>query len=33
MRQHHIRTLFEDGLDRVLAGKTTIEEVSRVINI
>ena len=32
MRQHDIRLLFDDGLDRVLEGKTTLEEVSRVIN-
>ncbi len=29
---HKIRLLFDDGLDRALEGKTTIEEISRVIN-
>ncbi|MBL3591507.1 MAG: hypothetical protein JMN24_17240 [gamma proteobacterium endosymbiont of Lamellibrachia anaximandri] len=33
MHEHKIRTLFDDGLGRVLEGKTTIEEISRVVNI
>lgn len=32
IRNRKIETLFDDGLARVLAGQTTIEEVSRVIN-
>ena len=32
MNEHKVRRLFDDGLDRVLEGKTTLEEVSRVIN-
>ena len=27
-----LRTLFDDGLDHVYKGETTIEEISRVIN-
>ncbi len=30
MKRNNIKTLFDDGLLRVLDGKTTIEEVSRV---
>jgi type IV pilus assembly protein PilB len=30
--EKNIKLLFDDGLDRVLEGKTTIEEVSRIIN-
>ena len=30
--EHGVRTLFKDGLDRVLEGHTTIEEVSRAIS-
>ncbi len=33
MQANKVRTLFQDGLDRALEGKTTIEEVSRVVNI
>ncbi len=33
MHGHKIRTLFDDGLERVLEGKTTIEEISRVVNV
>ncbi len=33
LRKRHIRTLFHDGMDHVRSGETTIEEVSRVINI
>ena len=33
MSQHNNRTLFQDGLDRAREGKTTIEEVARVVNI
>ncbi len=32
LNSHKIKLLFDDGLDRVLEGKTTIEEISRVIN-
>ncbi len=32
MEEHHIKLLFDDGLDRALQGKTTIEEISRVVN-
>ncbi len=31
MKEHQVRRLFDDGLDRVVEGKTTLEEVSRVI--
>jgi type IV pilus assembly protein PilB len=32
LTDHKVRLLFDDGLDRALEGKTTIEEISRVIN-
>ena len=32
MRRCGVKTLFDDGLQRVLDGKTTIEEISRVVN-
>ncbi len=32
LRDHDVTTLFEDGLNHVLQGETTLEEVSRVIN-
>jgi len=32
MHDRGVKTLFDDGLDRVLKGVTTIEEISRVIN-
>jgi len=32
MRRGGVKTLFDDGLQRVLDGKTTIEEISRVVN-
>lgn len=32
LEQQKIKLLFDDGLDRVLEGKTTVEEISRVIN-
>ncbi|MCU7922721.1 MAG: Flp pilus assembly complex ATPase component TadA [Candidatus Thiodiazotropha sp. (ex Dulcina madagascariensis)] len=32
MQQQKIKTLFVDGLERVLERKTTIEEISRVVN-
>ena len=32
LEQHGVKGLFNDGLDRVLEGRTTIEEVSRVIS-
>jgi type IV pilus assembly protein PilB len=32
LRDNKIQTLFHDGLDHVRDGRTTIEEVSRVIN-
>jgi len=33
LRERSFRTLFHDGLDHVRDGETTIEEVSRVINV
>ena len=33
LKDRDIGTLFHDGLDHVRRGETTIEEVSRVINI
>ena len=33
LREHDVTTLFEDGLRHVLQGETTLEEVSRVINV
>lgn len=33
LKKHGTKTLFEDGLARVLEEKTTIEEVARVINV
>jgi type IV pilus assembly protein PilB len=32
MDKHQIKTLFSDGIDRVLESKTTIEEIWRVVN-
>ena len=32
LEQHDVKSLFTDGLDRVREGKTTIEEVARVIS-
>ena len=32
IQSNNVKTLFSDGLDRVLEGVTTIEEVSRVVN-
>jgi type IV pilus assembly protein PilB len=32
MRQHNVKQLFDDGLDRVLEGKTTVEEIWRAVN-
>ena len=32
MKQHDVKNLFDDGMDRVLQGKTTIEEIWRVVN-
>ncbi|MEN8177433.1 MAG: ATPase, T2SS/T4P/T4SS family [Pseudomonadota bacterium] len=32
MQQRKIKSLFDDGMQRVLEGSTTIEEISRVIN-
>ena len=32
LEAHDVRTLFQDGLDRVLDGRTTIEEVARAIS-
>ncbi len=32
MQERGITTLFDDGLQRVLEGRTTIEEISRVVN-
>ncbi|MDO7597655.1 MAG: Flp pilus assembly complex ATPase component TadA [Pseudomonadota bacterium] len=31
MKEAKVRSLFDDGLERVLAGKTTLDEVSRVL--
>ncbi len=31
-RTHNFLSMFEDGLDHVLNGRTTIEEISRVVN-
>jgi type IV pilus assembly protein PilB len=33
LREQNIRTLFNDGMDHVRDGRTTIEEISRVINV
>jgi type IV pilus assembly protein PilB len=33
MRDSHHKSLFDDGLERVATGLTTIEEVSRVVNV
>jgi len=33
LQEHGSRLLFDDGLDRVVDGLTTIEEVSRVVNV
>lgn len=33
MQQHDMRTLMDSGMDRVLSQDTTLEEVSRVINV
>ena len=32
MDQHEVKLLFDDGIDRVREGKTTIEEIWRVVN-
>jgi len=32
MEERNIRTLFDDGLEHVRRGETTIEEISRVIS-
>ena len=32
LQDHKIKLLFDDGMDRVRAGKTTIEEIWRVVN-
>ncbi len=32
MERHNIKMLFDDGMDRVLDGRTTIEEIWRVVN-
>ncbi len=32
LTDHDVRLLYEDGIDRVRAGKTTIEEIWRVVN-
>jgi type IV pilus assembly protein PilB len=31
MKTVNIKTLFDDGLERVLEGKTTLDEISRVL--
>ena len=33
VQRRGIKTLFDDGMDRVRAGLTTIEEVSRTVNM
>jgi type IV pilus assembly protein PilB len=33
LEERNIKTLFHDGLDHVRRGDTTIEEISRVINV
>jgi len=33
IKQRKMKTLFDDGLERVRKGLTAIEEVSRVINL
>ena len=32
MQQNGVKTLFDDGLERVLEGATTLEEIARVVN-
>ncbi len=32
LRKHKVKQLFDDGIDRVLEGKTTVEEIWRVVN-
>ncbi len=32
LRKHDVKQLFDDGIDRVRAGRTTIEEIWRVVN-
>jgi type IV pilus assembly protein PilB len=32
LQQHKIELLFDDGMDRVLEGRTTVEEILRVVN-
>ncbi len=32
LESHHVKLLFDDGIDRVREGKTTIEEIWRVVN-
>ena len=32
MQEHGVRTLLDDGMERVLAEQTTVEEVLRVVN-
>ena len=32
LESHHIKLLFDDGIDRVREGRTTIEEIWRVVN-
>ena len=32
LHQHEVKLLFDDGIDRVLESKTTIEEIWRVVN-
>ncbi|MGI9262648.1 MAG: hypothetical protein ACR2QR_11465, partial [Woeseiaceae bacterium] len=33
LADHNVKTLYQDGLDRVLGGHTTIEEVARAISV
>jgi type IV pilus assembly protein PilB len=32
LNQHEIKLLFDDGIDRVRQGQTTIEEIWRAVN-
>ena len=32
LNKHDVKLLFDDGIDRVLEGNTTIEEIWRVVN-
>ena len=32
LEKHQVKSLYDDGIDRVREGKTTIEEILRVVN-